>query len=481
VEPRVRQSGALGDLTEVPWGTPDVDELTRRLGDRVGAADLDRAASEGRLRAVLVEAGLTAMAERQLAVRHAFRGSLDWRDPTVREVHEALATAFSEDWAAASVCRLARVDLTGVDTAKPAPELWTEILNLAARQGTLEKLLDTALSDAALSGQSEALELARDRPWRVDAPAMPSPAGSAVPPRGSPAEDLSSESSVSVALPRSARRAAQRQVSVLWAWAFTGVVGVLVIASVAWAAWAYRGFAAEPVSLGGSLALFGAEGRLVLTRAGVRVTEVRAASTFSFAPQPLDGDGDGRVDDDWTVHLALTSAPCPDRLLILDRDQPEDQRWTVPVARADGTAADCRVRLTGLGELKVGTVVELDAGVVQPRRFALVDRLDGADAEAVALGPWAGCEACWPSISACAEAASVLLLTSADRVDAIRTLADAGSCAAETEERLRRAVPPAPEQPEPVAEVRTEPAPEPTPRPAPRPSPRPKPSPKRRR
>ncbi|MEQ1506636.1 MAG: hypothetical protein ABMB14_30695, partial [Myxococcota bacterium] len=136
---RTRQDGRLGDLPEIPWGTPDADRLMRLLGHEMGPAALDRAAAAGTLRALCAESKaapeLAPLLERSQYVRHVFRGELDWSDPAVTDVFEALVDVFCDDGSSEDVCRLARVDLAGLDLDRPAREVWTEVFDRAARHG----------------------------------------------------------------------------------------------------------------------------------------------------------------------------------------------------------------------------------------------------------------------------------------------------------------------------------------------------------
>jgi hypothetical protein len=201
-----------------------------------------------------------------------------------------------------------------------------------------------------------------------------------------------------------------------------------------------------------------------LTHSGERVATLPAADRFSFPAFPVDADADARIDEPWSVRVELTSSPCPPRTLPLERSRPQTQQWSVPTARAQLEGTACTVRVAGL-ELAPGAVIELDAGEVEPRRFAVVEQV-GDEAVAVAAGPWGSCAACWPSLASCAEAAEQVRTA----VDA-RLLLERAVCPDEVQERLRALIPPA----------ATFEDPPPPPEPAPEPKPRPKPSPKKRR
>jgi hypothetical protein len=403
VNPPTRR-GALGDLPEIPWGTPDAEALARLLAPVSAEAGLDRAAATGKLRELIASAAscadpsteraLLALADRPQAVRHVFRAPLDWTDPAVWDVHRALVDAFGDDGAVSDVARLASVPLDGVDLDRPPEELWTELMNRAARQDRLEALLDTALSDAAMTDHHDVVEQVRERPWRVEA----------TPRSGAPAPGRRRRSPGS---PRSAPRSAARSVA-----AATLAIAAAV-ALVVGAGWllievvSSAGLAAKATVIRGTLVLPGAAGRVVLTRGGVRVDEVPAAPSIAFPPRRLDADGDGQLDPDWRLHLERTDQPCPPRPLDLVAHAPHD--WSVATATASPGPGGCRIRVAGLPDLAVGSVVSVDAGDVEPARFAVVERTDPAGAEASALGTWSGCQACWPAPATCVDAVRALL------------------------------------------------------------------------
>jgi hypothetical protein len=483
--PPVRQSGRLGDLAEIPWGTPDADQLYKLLRDEYGAAALDRAAANRTLRQLCAEAPAAAtlaqILDRPQDVRHAFRGELDWSDPAVTGVFHALLAVFDEDGSSEDVCRLARVDLTGIDLDRPAREVWAEVMAHAAHHGTLEKLIDQTLTDMAVGEHQDALETARDRPWRVVSPApppssprqgwfppaapAPGPAPTAVEARPSPAPPAPAIEPTPSESPEPVPRRGSPVLALL--------LGLAVVGGTLGALWYAASRYATPVQpasevVGGTLDLRGARGRLILSRAGVDVATIPASSSFAFPAQPLDADGDGQIDQRWSVRLELTSSPCPSRPLSLRRDWPRAQRWSAPVARATEDEDGCVVTLSGLTGATVGSVVELDPGTVQPRRFAVVEEMDGDDPVARALGDWGSCAACWPALGSCADAADAVQ----GAADA-ELLVDRATCPESVTERLRARIPPPPPPPEPAAE---EPPPEvpapPPPKPAPRPVPK---------
>lgn len=524
--------GPLADLREIPWGTPDADELLRLLGAAHSRAALDAAAAKGDLRRLINDhlrtaspiafRELLALSERPQAVRHVLRGVPDWSCAAIWDVHRAFTEAFGDPESQAALARLAGVDIAGVDRDQQPEAVWNEIMNRAAARDRLEALIDTALADTAIEAHHAALEAVKDRPWRVDLapnglappslpgqieptssppsapesspppppqqPPAPKPAASQPPeePRGAetPDRDLEdwiakdpdpstpsarSASRVSQRLPQSEispPRPAQQPRTGL----FLGLVAALaatLLASLAALLWA-RPTEPERLAIVGSLAVKGAEGRLVLTSAGREVQAIAAERTFAFDKQPLDVDQDGLVDEAWAVHLARTDRACPHAVMPLDRGAPSSQRWSLPTASADLAGGRCRIAVAGLRGLTPGAVVELDAGALSKRRLAIVEEAVGEEATAAAIGGWEGCHACWPSPSTCKDATDLLLASSSEEPyyrETLTALQASASCDEQDKARLTSALLALPPEvlPEPP------PAPKPKPRPAPRP------------
>ena len=108
----------------------------------------------------------------------------------------------------------------------------------------------------------------------------------------------------------------------------------------------------------------------------------------------------------------------------------------------------CRVDVTGLAGLAVGAVLELDAGTVEPRRFAVVETVEGDVAHAVTIGSWSTCAACWPTVGSCEDAAQDVV----EAADAAK-LVDHAVCPEGVTERLRALIPPPP-PPKPIRKRR---------------------------
>lgn len=429
---KARQRGSLGTLEEIPWGTPDADELLRLLGPASSRRDLDRAAALGTLQQLLDDAvhdptnpntaELAELIARPQRVRNVFREAPDWSCHAVSNVHRALVEAFGEE--VSDIARLAGVHLADVDLDMPADDLWREILDQAAAQHRSEALLDVALADAAIGDNAGMLEAACERPWRIDEAPSVEPAPRTTRPRKAPRT-----------LP--ARRPASAVG--LWLGLAAAVFGAAFVSLLALPRLFDRSVPVE-LSIVGALSMPGARGRLVLYRAGIEVQQLPAEQTFAFDAHPLDDDDDGLVDPQWSIALERTDLPCPARPMPLRREAPSSQHWSVATARADGVPGSCRVQIEGLSDLTAGSIVAFDTDLVSPRRFAIVERFDGDRAEALALGPWESCHACWPSLSTCTDALFVLR----DKREALLALRGA-DCTPEEDAALLAALPALPE------------------------------------
>ncbi|MEZ4239018.1 MAG: effector-associated domain EAD1-containing protein [Myxococcota bacterium] len=316
-----------------------------------------RAAAGGRLRDLIAntaacadpstERALLALADRPQAVRHVLRAPLDWTDPALWDVHRALVEAFDAD--TGDLVRLAGVSTDGLPLRPEAADLWTDLLEHTARTGRLEALLDVALEDAAMADHRDRVAAVREHPWRVDASSRPPRA----PRTRAPAPLLPA------ALGR--RRAGPPG-------ALTGLLAVAV--AVAVLAGAAAGtvrvlFATQQTALRGTFD--GPRPARPDARRRARPVRPRGAP---LGPAPPRRRRRRPVDPSWQAHVERSDRPCPPRDVPLDPDGLASLRWDVAWAEPFGVGA-CRLRLHGLSA-SVGDLVELDAGQVQPRRFAVV-------------------------------------------------------------------------------------------------------------